>query len=231
MSYAKIINFGASAQNSSQHDPITYCALSGLESGFYHTIGGGNQLLGPKSSQCQTYAAQYCAANWDGVCEYLSRDNSIRFPNTNELSYNMMFNSSGLGNGQTQGQILIRNAASEKYIVAMSDNCYRELQPFDPLVPNSVLVGKWKAKNNAQNYVCTPLYDIKAEGIDEDPIMNKLLQQPWIAMDILGGIYKTRLRNGTLDELKGTKLLTFFEENMTKEMLKNLPSARNQPIA
>lgn len=232
MSYSKLANFGASAGNSAQNDPITYCALSGLESGFYHGIGGGNSLLGPNSTACQVYMGQYCAANWDGTCEYLSRDEDRRFPNT-QGSYNMMWLSSGLGaNGVTKGQILIRNAAAEKYIIAMSENCYRDLQPFDPTVPGSPIIGTWKSKLTVQNknIVCVALYDVKTEGIDEDPVMNKLLLQPWIAMDILGGIYKTRVKNGTLDELKGTKLYDFFQKNMTKEIIALNPGRLNQPI-
>lgn len=231
MSYAKLANFGASAGKSAQNDPITYCALSGLESGFYHGgPGGGNGLLGPNSTACQVYMGQYCANNWDGTCEFLSRDDTRRFPNT-QGSYNMLWLSSGLGqNGVTQGQILIRNAAAEKYIIAMSDNCFRDLQPFDPSVPGSPLIGQWKPKMNSQNYICTALYDVKAEGIDNDVVMNKLLQQPWIGMDILGGIYKTRVKNGTLDELKGTKLYDWFMKNINQQVIAKLPSKLNQPI-
>lgn len=230
MSYACLSSFGASAGNSAQNDPITYCALSGLESGMYHSIGGGNNLVGPNSVACQIYMGQYCAKNWDGTCEFLSKNEERRFPNWNG-SYNMMWNSSGIGNGITSGQILIRNAAAEKYIVAMSDNCYRDLQPFDPTVPMSPLIGVWRPKmSGSQRNICVPKYDVDPKTIDNDIVMDKLLLQPWIAMDILGGIYQSRLANKNLEELRGTKLYNWFMTNLNKDKANKLPSQLNQPV-
>lgn len=212
MSYAKIINFG-NQQNSpknlrriSQNNPLSYCSVTGLDSGFYHTIGGGNQLLGPNSTACQSYLGQYCSNNWDDICENLSKNNSPGLIPNSKGSINFL-------NDITQGQILIRNAAAEKYIVAMSNNCYKELQPFDPTVADSPMISSWKSKAGSFSKVCVAIYDCDHKNIDNDIIMNKLLEQPWIAPDILGGIFKTKKRNGTLNLLEGTKLMDFFKKN------------------
>jgi hypothetical protein len=46
--------------------------------------------------------------------------------------------------------------------------------------------------------------------IDNDPVMNKILAQPWIAMDILINIFNHRKRSGTLEKLRGTKLYRLY---------------------
>jgi hypothetical protein len=226
MSYANIIDFGKAAGRSHQNDPLTYCVLSPLDSGFYHTLGGVG-LLGPDSSQCQRYTAQYCASQgWNGVCELLSQDPSTIYPDVMGTpgGYNTMSLSTGIGNGMSKGQILIRNTASEKYLKSISGNCVKDYQPFDPTVPNSPLVYQWKQLDDKYNYSCTPIYDIQdAKTIDDDVVMNKLLAQPWIALDILTNIYKTRVREGTMEELEGTKLGNFFKSAVFKQ---NLPNAR-----
>ena len=227
--YAILSDFGQGAGNTPQNDPLTYCAVSGLESGFNHTIGGGNSLLGPDSAQCQTYMGQYCAQNWNGVCEYMSKDNSKIFPNMvascNTTSGSC--NGSGIGNLLTKGQILLRNTASEKYIVQMSRNCVKVYEPFDPTSAFSPLVSKWVPSGNScdgsgncdtSGTSCIPVYDVNSKTINEDVVMNKILNQPWVAIDILVNIYNHRLRSGRLVEFENTKIGTFFKnpQNLTK---------------
>lgn len=232
--YVSISDFGQSAGLSPQNDPLSYCALSGLESGFQHTIGGGNSLVGPNSGQCQTFMAQYCAQGpngWDGVCEYLSNDSNTMYPNMvstcNRPDGACM--GSGIGNFTSKGQILIRNTAQEKYISKMSDNCQRVYQPFDPTVADSPLISKWMPVGNdckgngscrAFGTTCIPIYDVDAKKIDSDVVMDKILQQPWIALDILANIYNYRKRGGTLRELDGTKIGTYFKTKDFQRVLK-----------
>lgn len=221
--YSTIANFGASAGTSAQNDPLTYCLVSGIESGFNHTLGGGGSLMGPNSSQCQLFMAQYCAQNWDepnGYCEYASNNTSTMFPNTVASCNNPNGSCSGpgIGNGLSQGQFLIRNVAAEKYLIAMSNNCVRIYQPFDPTVADSPMVSKWEPSGNSCNganncygsNTCIPIYDVDAKVIDSDPVMNKILAQPNIAIDILINIYRRRVNTRRLKELEGTKLGRFF---------------------
>lgn len=218
--YSTISNFGPSAGNSAQNDPLTYCVVSGLESGFNHTIGAGDSLVGPNSSQCQLFMAGYCSQNWDGTCEYASNDSSTIYPNTVAScnGSNGSCSGPGIGNGLTKGQFLIRNTAAEKYLVQMSSNCVRMYEPFDPTVAMSPMVSKWVPSGNScagagncnASNTCIPVYDVDANAIDSDVVMNKILAQPWIALDILINIYNNRMRTKRIGQLSNTRLGRFF---------------------
>lgn len=222
MSYSLIADFGNKAGAMPDTNPLSYCAVSDLDSAFSHTMGGSSGLMGPNTPQCQLFMAQYCAHNpngWDGVCEYKSNDTTPFLPNSvaqcNGINGSCM--GPGLGSATTQGQILIRNTASEKYLKYMSGNCIRDYQPFDPTVPNSPLISKWIQGSNScgagncnANNTCIPIYDVDEKVIDNDPVMNKILAQPWIAMDILINIFNHRKRSGTLEKLRGTKLYKLY---------------------
>lgn len=229
--YAILSNFGQKAGMTPQNDPLTYCTVPGIESGFSHTIGGGNSLVGPNSAQCQLFMGQYCSQNWDGVCEYMSKDESRIYPNMvascNTTSGSC--NGSGIGNILTKGQILIRNAASEKYLKAMSKNCVKVVEPFDPTSAFSPLISKWVPSGNScsgfgncdtSGTSCIPIYDVNPQNIDRDNLMKKILEQPWIAIDILTNIYNNRLRSGNLHELVNTDLGNFFKSKSFQKTLK-----------
>lgn len=224
-SYSKISDFGPSAGLTAESSPLSYCALSGLESGFQHTLGYGTSLLGPNSTQCQRFMSQYCAHNpegWNGVCEYLSQNTMRYLPNAIQPSNgpNGSCLGSGLGNAVTSGQILIRNTAAEKYLKMMSGNCRADYEPFDPTVASSPLLRSWYSPSGGTNK-CIPIYDVDAKTIDNDVVMNKILSQPWIAMDILTNIYNNRVRTNTLQELQGTKLYQFFQAKDFKQIVAN----------
>ena len=58
-----------------------------------------------------------------------------------------------------------------------------------------------------------PEYVVEPDKIDEDIVMNKILEKPIIAMNILVNIYNTMKRYGTLSKLRGTKLGNFYNTN------------------
>lgn len=223
-SYALIGSFGPSINASPQASPLSYVALSGLDSGFINTLGSGSGLVGPDSAQAQLFSAQYCAFNpegWNGVCEYLSKDTKRGgYPNTVQQCNGPSGScfGPGVGSALTKGQVLIRNTASEKYLKAMSGNCKRDYEPYDPTVAGSPLVSRWSPMGNAcgtsgncnSANKCIPIYGVDPKTIDNDPVMNKVLAQPWIAMDILVNIYNHASRSGELQNLTGTKLYKFF---------------------
>lgn len=214
--YASISEFGAS--NDATSNPLSICAVSGLDAGFNSKIG--SSMLNPNGAQCQAFMPQYCATvGWDGVCEYKSHDMQRSYPNTQQncLGPNGSCMGSGIGTQLTNGQMLVRNTAAEKYLTYMSENCRREYQPFDPTDANSPLISKWVAAGDQCNGgncdgvgKCIPIYDVNPKHIDNDPVMNKILNQPWIAMDILVNIFNNRKRNLTLHELNHTKLGQYF---------------------
>jgi hypothetical protein len=58
-----------------------------------------------------------------------------------------------------------------------------------------------------------PIYAVNPTGLDADPVMNKLINKPEIAPEILLGIYNTMKVTGRLEQLNGTKLGYFFNHN------------------
>jgi len=212
--YANYYNFGnrPKSQTEIMSSPLSVCSVSGLDAGFNNKLG--NNLLGPMDEQCQRFMASYCAANWDknGVCDYMSNNTQV-VANLGSI-YN--FPQTQYGH-LTYGQTLLRNTAAEKYMVSVSDNCSRAYEPFDPTDPSSPLISKWVPnQGNCQvgscnsGNTCSFVFDVNPSNIDADPVMNKLLLQPQIAMDILVGIYRTAKSNGNLIALQGTKLHNFF---------------------
>lgn len=227
MNYASIQNFGCS-QKSPMTNPLSYCAVTELDSSFTHTLG---QQYGPDSSQCQAFMASYCGTNWDGVCEYVSKDITRYAPNVVARcdTATGSCDGPGIGSSLTKGQILIRNAAAEKYLFAMSDNCYKVYEPFDPTVADSPLIGKWVsggmtcssgACSTGRNK-CVPIYRVNPKEIDNDPIMNKILAQPAIAMDILVNIHNNAARSGEINSLRGTKLHNMFKQPFFQQIVQS----------
>jgi len=213
--YVCLINFGKSAGNNPQNDPTSYCAVSNLDNSFSHTLG--SSYLTRDSPQCQIFMAQRCAEKWDDICEIESLNKERIYPNVYS-SYDSSTTESGIGTQFTKGEYLIRNTAEEKYLVAMNGNCIRVYEPFDPTVPNSPFIGRWKpdySKPDNSLFLngksCFPVYDVDPSKIDNDPVMDKLLNNLNAGSEILLSIYKKRKRENKLGELKGTKLGNFFD--------------------
>lgn len=212
--YYSIGNFGCnSPAPGPPNNPLSYCVVNALENGFHHTLG--RNYLNTDSEQCQIFMGDYCADNWDGVCEYAYQDSKVA-PNMIGNTVNIV----GLNNPNflTRGQILLRNTAASKYLTHMSSNCERVYEPFDPTVADSVLISKWAPKIDScvfsntpyTDNKCTPIYAVDPKSIDNDPVMDKLLAQPYIAMDILLNIYNNAVRNNTLQGLRNTKIYNLF---------------------
>lgn len=221
MSYSNISSFGSGAANDAMNNPLTYCAVSPLDSEFNHNLG---QRFGPYSGQCQKFMAAYCANNFDGICEYVSQNTDTRFPavNGNRVLNTSCSSAQGIGSATTMGENLIRQTAMNKYLVAMSGNCVRRYEPFDPTVANSPLISTWQ---NVGGGSCVPIYKVDPSMIDSDPVMNKILLKPLIALDILINIYNTASREPPyMNALSNTKLGNFFKSEWFQYMLKNFRS-------
>jgi len=222
--YVSISDFGNPSSSSS--DPLAVCAVPSLEGGFNNKLG--SNFLSKDNKQCQSFMAGFCGQNWDGVCEYLSKDEA---PGLNLVKYGVQNNQSNLGsnnqNTYTKGQILIRNAASERFLVKMSSNCVRYYEPFDPTTANSPLISTWipDPTKPFSGQTCVAIYDVDEKTIDRDVVMNKLLDQPFIGIDILVNIFVNRLKSKTLYRLKGTRIYDFF---MTPVFLKVVQSKKYQ---
>jgi hypothetical protein len=184
-------------------NPITYCVGSKLDSMFAH--GGHAETLGKNSKPCQAYMAQYCAKGWDKFCDIAAEDSQNHKPHYSLTSKY----------GLTSGENHIRATAAEKYLISMK-NCSVKQEPFDPMVGTSPMVDYWVSSNckavetNNCSSQCTPSYAVDPTTIDDDIVMNKILEKPIIAVDIIKNIFFTMKRQGTVNSLRTTKLGNFF---------------------
>lgn len=229
MSYQKLANFAPDIDNSYSRDPLYYCTLDPLDSQFMHGTMGRTE--GRYNSHCSTYLAHYCAAQWDDVCDAISEDPETRFPNTN-LDISVLTDTPRGSQNQAldpipYGEQMTINAAQKKYRISTT-NCNIRCEPFDPTVPNSPLVcyessapcpikgsaGTTEYCFGAQaSAPCIREYGLteaQARDIQNDRLMNRLLDRPKNAMQILLQIYFGARKLDTLKYLNGTRLGAFY---------------------
>lgn len=197
--YKSISSFGSNTY-SPVNNPLTYCINDNMDQRFLH--GGNSTVFGQYSAPCQLFLSEYCADEWDEFCELASKNSNTYFPGN-------PFNGSDYGGlmGLTAGEQLIRNTAQRKYLTRMLGATIKKV-PFDPLVATSPMVSYWVQPNGSVGGV--PEYSVNPKDIDKDIVMNKILDKPTIAMDILMNIYNTMKRQGTLDKLNGTRLGNYY---------------------
>lgn len=178
------------------NDPLTYCLGNNVSQRFNH--GSNADIYGQNSKPCQAYLSQYCANNWDGICE-----TTYNNCNAADAEYSFPADPTMSGSQQVQGltssDILLLNTAYRKYLYKMH-NCDMVSEPFDPLVAASPIITSWRGMN------CVPEYVVDPDTIDDDPVMNRLLLKPWIAKDLFRNIHNNMKRLGTLPKLRGTRL-------------------------
>jgi hypothetical protein len=218
--YKCISNFGKGAATNPANNPLTYCLTQSMDTEFIHGAIG-ETISGANSKNCQAFMGQYCANNWDDVCEYASNNHEGLYPN--------QLQTCGSGSrvayqGLSAGEVLIQNTATRKYLVEMNgDQCSVKYEPFDPTVASSPLVAFWYNGCNTQgNGGCIPVYAVDPKKIDSDPVMTKILNKPIIAWSLLINIYNTAKRKGKLNELKGTRIYEFFASNPFQHYLKEM---------
>jgi len=185
-------------------NPLTYC-MDDKDQYFLH--GTQSILYGAFSKPCQAYMSDYCANGWDGFCEVASQNVDTSHPNQIQLD-----KGSDTYKGLTAGEILIKNTAVKKYLVNM-DYCVLKSEAFDPLVASSPMVSYWVGDNTTYTNKCQPSYAVDPKVIDKDIVMDKILSKPSIALDLLANIYLTMTNQGTIKNLKGTKIGKYFEDN------------------
>ena len=215
--YACISGFGQSvSRNDPTQDPLTYCLLRTIDAPFQHGALA-TTISGKYSKNCQSFMSDYCAKNWDGVCEFASQDRNTQLPNNLQTC-----SSSGVAcDGLNAGEILIANTAAKKYLTQMGCTCFLKYEPFDPTVAGSPMISYFNSTcNNQGNQTCIPVYAVNPTTIDKDNVMNKILDKPIIAWSVLINIYNTAVRLNKLDELKGTKIHAFFTSKQFQEYIK-----------
>jgi len=214
-SYTTLANFGCSGFEQATKDtnnPLTYCVANNYENMFLH--GSGAVTLGPESRECQLFMSDYCAQGWDGFCEVANMNSARHYPNE--------MNPAGIGgavNFMTMGDVLVRNTASRKYLVDMLYGT-KKYQYFDPNVPSTAVINYWTPDIPGRYDTMIPVYAVNPNDLDSDPVMNKLIDKPEIAPDILAGIYNTMKTLGKLDELTNTKLGYFYNNSSYFQSIK-----------
>lgn len=219
--YANIQNFGNTNDekvNLEIEDPMSYCVNWTIDQQFLH--GGNSYSYGQYSKPCQAYLSDYCAEGWDGFCELASQNTNYSYPN--------QLDSNNSSNGITAGDILIKNTAVKKYMKNMSDTCVQKFEPFDPMVASSPMISYWEPKDSCDsltchNKSCKATYAVDPNTIDNDPVMNKILSKPSIALDLLKNIFKSMKRDGTLHTIKYTRIGKFFDIYFSKPEEKHFP--------
>lgn len=199
-SYKSISKFGPN-EYSDVNNPLTYCIGNNMDQRFIH--GSMAPVNGNNSTQCQLFMSDYCAVGWDGFCELESKNTSTSFPV--QPPGGVIDNSLCMGKA---GDLLIANTAARKYLIKMH-NATEKYQPFDPTVPNSPMIRYWVSNSGSE----IPEYAVDPKKIDDDVLMDKILEDPNIALHILINIYNTMKRHGTLSELKRTKLGIFYNNH------------------
>jgi hypothetical protein len=224
--YKQLDQFAEHINNDYSKDPLFYCTTEFLDSQFQHG-GAQGRKFGKYSRHCSEFLAARCAASWDAVCESVSQDSEMRYPNLasplNGPAYTGHQSIASLD--LTYGQQILRDAAFKKYKVKSFD-CNLKCELFDPTVPNSPLIC-YETRTaetsgpdpshlhigNAEAGFCESVYKItpeQAKLLDQDPIMNKILNKPEIAMDLLERIYITMKQEKTLQLLHNTRLGHFY---------------------
>lgn len=218
--YRQISDFAPQLDNEHSRDPLLYCALDTMDAQFLH--GATGRIYGRYSQHCAEFLSTRCAAEWDHVCEAISKDKEGRYPNESSSTL-----SGGTPPCLPYGEQLIRDAAFKRFKTEVQD-CNVQCEPFDPTIANSPLVcyetrrrcsagttQPWEMCMGTAEYgQCQPIFVItpeQAQQLDDDPLMNKLISNPQIAMDLLEEIYFNMKRANTLSLLRNTRLARFYE--------------------
>lgn len=215
--YQTISSFGPQVKGLAVNNPLSYCLSSSMDNSFMHG-GHAGKILNRSSKPCQSYISEYCSNNWDEYCELESKNDS-RISNSLNDEQNTLSNATV---GLTAGEVLIYNTASKKYVIRREGSCKLVSTQFDPTVASSPMFNEWIGGND--NCVeggckdtggeCVSVYGVNPATINSDPLMNKILDKPSIALNILKKIYFDMKKDKTLSQLKGTRIGSFFEKNI-----------------
>jgi hypothetical protein len=185
-------------------NPLTYCMGDNMDQSFNHPTG---RRFGQFSKPCQAFMSDKCATKWDIYCEIASRNQNNSYPNAINCGQTMHHGQYTI----TAGDILIYNTAWKKYLVP-HQGLKRTCERFDPEDPDTPLICYY-----SQNQPF--IFRVNPKIIDNDVVMNKILEKPFIAADILVNIYNTARRTRQLKELSTTKLGNYFKSSHFQRMI------------
>lgn len=198
--YVPIKKFGVALNDQLKTDPVGESVYRDVNT--FLDIGPLARRYGPNTEESQTYMAQKCAENWDGACEFLSRNNDTNHPNVGKI--NSVLFKSAQPEDMTVGDYLVDNAATRRFCnmdsCAMTETLYNELDPTSPLV---------KQYGPSINKRCLPVCSVP-ENPDEDTVLNKVLLQPYKHLDLLLNLYWNTRNQNKMSSLTNTKIGKIF---------------------
>lgn len=210
--YAKISTFGQVAPIL-MTDPVGYSVSKNIDTDF--DIGPTSRLFGPEQPNAQLYMAEKCAKEWDGACEFMSRNrtgagnvcNAGKIPS--ELFPTPPTSDMGIGD------FLIENAAVRRFCDLSS--CQVSQEPYNPMDPHSPMVKSYSDCCAAKCMpVCKPPSNIN--DVKNDILLNKVLDHPDRHVDLLLNMYKNTPQNerGKYENTRIGMIFTVFDAYFKK---------------
>lgn len=225
--YTNIIDLGCNQPCVGDNDPLTYCLVDSIDKNFQHAPIGST--YGPRSRQCQLYLAERCAKNWDGFCEYFYKTHNknndqwpdnLRWPNTAQAY------TPKAEEYLTLGDQLLQNAGARRF--CEYPECVPVCEPFDPMNPLSPKVSYF-VNPKGVGTTCIPVCRVNTSMIQNDPVMQRMLENPTSNASTLINICNTSRREGT--DLSGTDIGRFcdayFAGESNQQNVKNLRQQSN----
>lgn len=199
--YVQISKFGKNLNPVLTVDPVASSIYKDPDSTF--DIGELAILYGPRTKNSQLYMAEKCSKNWDGACEFLSRNIVDTCPNSAKVQ-SALFQTVNRPGTQTIGDILVENASVRRFCDLNS--CALQSEPYDPTNPNSVWVTSYGCGGTEP---CLPLC-MPPDEPDSDILMNKVLDKPELHTDLLVNMYKNVMKNNLRQKYANTRIGQIF---------------------
>jgi hypothetical protein len=199
--YVQISKFGTTLNPILTIDPVASSIYKDIDSSL--DIGDSAYLFGPATTNSQLYMAEKCSKEWDGACEFLSRNNDNTKCNSGRIS-SPLFPTVYAPGRQTIGDFLVENAGVRRFCDLNS--CSMTQESYDPRNPDSVWVTSYGCCGYTQ---CLPVC-LPPEDPDNDMLLNKILDKPDLHIDLLINMYKNINAQGSREKYKNTRIDHIF---------------------
>jgi hypothetical protein len=199
--YVQISKFGTCLNPVLTIDPVASSIFKDPDSNF--DIGDSANQFGPSTTKSQLYMAEKCSKNWDGACEFLSRNNDDTKCNSGKIS-SSIFPTMYAPGRQNIGDFLVENSAVRRFCDLNS--CSISEEPYDYSNPNSVWVKSYGCCGNNE---CLPLC-MPPNDPDNDILLNKVLDKPDLHIDLLINMYRNVNQQNSRNKYQNTRIGHIF---------------------
>lgn len=211
--YAKIIDFGKAMNKQVESplnpsNPLTYCMFPTLNSQFIHGSTSSGLLYDTNNASCTNFMAQRCEEQWDGFCDAYQMVNVDNYwPNTASIdSQAFELAQFFLQNRPSVGDNLVRNTVYRRFLQLPKE--VPSTQPFDPTVASSPTIEIYN------NTVTSSSVLKNLDNVDQDPYIQKMMDNPKVCFDVLSRIYLGYLRQEPATAaIHGTQFEAFLKRN------------------